>query len=118
AKHGDATIEERMLTLAGEAVELPISTEHNMLVAFTEAAKKTGTDKYFTPVQGCEITTRAGHFNAFPIEPDARVPDFRIEKWPNLMENIRGTPGVKFVVLNHPRDVHTGFCPFDSTNFN
>jgi len=38
--------------------------------------------------------------------------------WPGLMENIRATPGVQFVVLNHPRDVHAGFCPFAETNFN
>jgi hypothetical protein len=64
------------------------------------------------------VTTKRGHFNAFPIVPDSRVPDFRLEHWPALMENIRATPGVQFVVLNHPRDVHTGFCPFAETNFN
>ncbi|HKQ40101.1 MAG TPA: CehA/McbA family metallohydrolase [Verrucomicrobiae bacterium] len=118
AKHGDATIEERMLTIAGEGLELPISTEHNMLVNFSEVTKKTGTEKYFTPVLGCEVTTKCGHFNAFPIKPGSRVPEFRIEDWPRLMENIRATPGVELVVLNHPRDTHVGFCPFAETNFN
>jgi len=118
AKHGDATIHERMLTIAGEALELPISTEHNLLADFTAAAKAAGVQQYFTPVLGCEVTTKRGHFNAFPILPDSRVPDFRLEHWPALMENIRATPGVQFVVLNHPRDVHVGFCPFAETNFN
>jgi hypothetical protein len=118
AKHGDATIEERMLTIAGEGLELPISTEHNMLVDFSEAVKKTGTEKYFTPVIGCEVTTDTGHFNAFPIKSGSRVPDFRIKHWPMLMENIRATPGVQVVVLNHPRDVHRGFIPFAETNYN
>ena len=31
--HGDATIEERMLTLAGEGIELPIATDHNQKTA-------------------------------------------------------------------------------------
>jgi hypothetical protein len=118
AKHGDATIHERMLTIAGEGLELPISTEHNMLADFNGPAKAAGVREYFTPVLGCEVTTRRGHFNVFPILPESRVPDFRIEHWPALMENIRGTPGVQFVVLNHPRDVHSGFCPFAETNFN
>ena len=118
AKHGDATIHERMLTIAGEGLELPVSTEHNMLADFREPAKAAGVQKYFTPVLGCEVTTKRGHFNVFPILPDSRVPDFRLEHWPALMENIRGTPGVQFVVLNHPRDVHSGFCPFAETNFN
>jgi hypothetical protein len=118
AKHGDATIHERMLTIAGEALELPISTEHNMLADFSAAAKAAGVQQYFTPILGCEVTTKRGHFNVFPIQPESRVPDFRIEHWPALMENIRATPGVQFVVLNHPRDTHAGFCPFAETNFN
>jgi len=118
AKHGDATIHERMLTIAGEALELPISTEHNMLADFAAPAKAAGVHHRFTPVLGCEVTTKRGHFNVFPILPDSRVPDFRLEHWPALMENIRATPGARFVVLNHPRDVHAGFCPFAETNFN
>src|SRR5688572_18288431 len=42
AKHGDATIHERMLTIAGEGLELPISTEHNMLADFSGPAKAAG----------------------------------------------------------------------------
>jgi hypothetical protein len=118
AKHGDATLNERMLTIAGEGLELPISTEHNFLADFREPAKQARVDQYFTPVLGCEVTTKRGHFNVFPIAPDSRVPDFRIEHWPALMENIRTTPGVQVITLNHPRDVHTGFCPFAETNFN
>jgi hypothetical protein len=34
------------------------------------------------------------------------------------MQNIHSTPGVQMIVLNHPRDVHVGFCPFAATNLN
>jgi hypothetical protein len=118
ARHGDATIDERALTLAGEGIELAISTEHNLLADLSEPARRMNVDRYFTPVLGAEVTTKSGHFNVFPIQPGSRVPDFRIDHWPKLMENIRGTPGVQVIVLNHPRDVHTGFCPFAETNFN
>ena len=118
AKHGDATLDERMLTLAGEGIELPISTEHNMLVDFTEPARRLGVAKYFTPVIGCEVTTRAGHFNVFPINAGSQVPDHRLTDWPALMQSIRATPGVQVAVLNHPQDVHTGFVPFAATNLN
>jgi hypothetical protein len=118
AKHGDAKIHERMLTIAGEALELPISTEHNMLADFAPVAKSADVQQHFTPILGCEVTTKRGHFNVFPIQPESRVPDFRLEHWPALMENIRATPGVQFVVLNHPRDLHANFSPFAETNFN
>jgi hypothetical protein len=118
ARHGDATIEERMLTLAGEGIELPISTEHNALIDFSEPARRMNVQSFFTPVIGCEITTERGHFNAFPMERGAFAPNHRIREWPALMDAIRATPGVQVVVLNHPRDAHAGFVPFAPANFN
>jgi hypothetical protein len=118
ARHGDATLEERMLTLAGEGIELPISTEHNVLVDFSEPARRMKVEKFFTPVVGCEVTTAFGHFNAFPIDPGSKPPDYHLRDWPSLMKSIRATPGVKVVVLNHPRDSHANFQPFAATNFN
>jgi hypothetical protein len=116
--HGDATIEERMLTLAGEGIELPVATDHNTLTDYTEAARKMGVQDYFTPVIGDEVTTDTGHFNVFPIRPGSRVPNHRIKDWPRLMEEIRATPGVRVVVLNHPRNIHSNFQPFAAQYYN
>jgi len=118
ARHGDATIEERMLTLAGEGIQLPISTEHNLLVGFSEPARRMNVAQFFTPVIGCEVTTDFGHFNSFPIETGSTPPDHRLRNWPELMESIRAVPGTQIVVLNHPRDTHANFQPFAATNFN
>lgn len=107
-----------MLTLAGEGIELPVSTEHNSLIDFTEPARRLGLEKAFTPILGCEVTTKAGHFNAFPIRPGSRVADVELQSWPELMESIRSMAGVQVIVLNHPRDVHDRFVPFAETNFN
>jgi hypothetical protein len=118
SRHGDATIEERVITLAGEGIELPIAADHNYLTDYSQAAEQMGVQSYFTPVIGNEVTTRKGHFNVFPVEPGSRVPDFRIEHWPALMESIRNTPGVQVVILNHPRDLHSNFRPFGEENLN
>ncbi|MEW6159710.1 MAG: CehA/McbA family metallohydrolase, partial [Verrucomicrobiota bacterium] len=118
SRHGDATIDERVITLAGEGIELPIATDHEYLAELAEPARRNGVDTFFTSVIGCETTTAKGHFNSFPIQAGSRVPDFRITDWPKLMENIRGTPGVRVVILNHPRNVHHNFQPFAATNFN
>jgi hypothetical protein len=116
--HGDASLEERMLTLAGEGIELPIATDHNIQVNYSEPAQKLGMNRWFTPVAGNEVTTPAGHFNIFPVAPGARVPDFHLTNWPTLMQELRGTPDVRVVILNHPRNVHNGFQPFAGTNYN
>ncbi len=116
--HGDATVEERMLTLAGEGIELPIATDHDTLTDYSAVARKMGVEEYFTPVIGDEVTTDAGHFNIFPVRSGSRLPDRHLTDWPKLMEELRATPGVRVVVLNHPRNVHNNFQPFAAKNFN
>jgi hypothetical protein len=118
SRHGDATMEERMFTLAGEGIELPVATDHNLNIDYSETARLMGVAQYFTPVTGNEVTTPAGHFNIFPVPPEARVPDFKLTDWPRLMSAMRATPDVRVVVLNHPRNVHSNFQPFAATNFN
>ena len=116
--HGDAKIEERMLTIAGEGIELAISTDHNHHTDYAPQAASMGVAKSFTPVIGNEVTTKHGHFNAFPIEPGARVVNPAQEDWAKLLPDIRATPGVKVITLNHPRDLHSGFIPFGGIQFN
>ncbi len=118
SRHGDATEHERVITLAGEGIELPIATEHNLHVDYGDMTRRTGMGDYFTPIAGNEVTTPAGHFNIFPVDPAARVPDFLTTDWRRLLTGLRATPQARVVVLNHPRNVHNNFQPFAATNFN
>jgi hypothetical protein len=117
--HGDATIDERAVTLAGEGIELPIATDHDHLTTdLAAAAGRMGVRSCFTPVVGDEVTTRVGHFNAFPFPEDASPPDPKLTDWGALLDAIRAAPGERVVVLNHARDLHLGFRPFDPAHFN
>jgi hypothetical protein len=107
-----------VITLAGEGIELPVATDHNILTDYSEAADETGVESFFTPVVGDEVTTAQAHFNAFPIDPESSPPDHRIENWAELLTGIRSTPGVEVVMFNHPHNIHHGFRPFDSEHFN
>ncbi|HEX3316358.1 MAG TPA: CehA/McbA family metallohydrolase, partial [Gemmataceae bacterium] len=109
--HGDATIDERMLTLAGEGIELPIATDHNRQIDYQSAAVKMGVRKWFTPVVGNEVTTPVGHFNLFPLSVAAPPPTFDHKDWKSAFTAIEAS-GAKAIILNHPRDVHSGFRPF------
>ena len=114
ARHGDAALEERMLTIAGEGLELPVSTEHNMRVDFGPPAVEARVDALFTPLVGSEVTTPAlGHFNVFGLAPDTRPIDARATDWPALRASIASAAVDPVVVLNHGRDVHGGFRPLD-----
>jgi hypothetical protein len=113
ARHGDADIAERMLTLAGEGIELPVSTEHNMRVGFDAPASRAEVSPYFTSVAGSEVTTPSlGHFNVFPIGETAKI-DERAPSWTLLRDAISRAAPDAVVVLNHGLDVHGGFRPLD-----
>ena len=116
--HGDATVEERMITLAAEGIELPIATDHNVHIDHNPFARKMDVRRYFTPVMGNEVTTRIGHFNIFPVSQGARLPDHGLTDWRSILDDIYRTPGVKVAILNHARDLHSGVRPFGPELFN
>ncbi|MEE2643145.1 MAG: CehA/McbA family metallohydrolase [Planctomycetota bacterium] len=116
--HGDCTIEERMVTLAGENLELPVATDHNKQIDYRPVSRAMKTSAWFTPLIGNEVTTRFGHFNAFPFLADSGLPDHRQNDWDKLLADIYGRPGVRIAMLNHARDVHAGYRPFAAANFN
>jgi hypothetical protein len=110
--HGDCTAEERVLTLAGEGLELPIITDHNRQIDLDAVAVKRGVRDYFTPVVGNEVTTSVGHFNIFPVRAGGPLPDPQRKDWAGVFQSIADRTGAKAVILNHPRDQHAGFRPF------
>jgi hypothetical protein len=110
--HGDATTKDRAITIAGEGVELPIITDHNIHVDITAAAQATGTGSYFTPVVGDELTTKLGHFNVFKMSTATPVIDHNVKDWNDVAQNIQDTDKTKAIILNHARDVHHNFRPF------
>ncbi|HYE18338.1 MAG TPA: CehA/McbA family metallohydrolase [Tepidisphaeraceae bacterium] len=114
SKHGDATALERAITLAGEGIELPIATDHNLNISLEDVAKAAGVRQHFTPVVGSEVTTpKLGHFNVFPLDPAGPPIDYRLPTWDRLFAAVRQSTPTGVVILNHARDVHGGFRPFD-----
>lgn len=116
--HGDATIEERLITLAGEGVELPVATDHNRQIDYRPLQKSLELDQWFTPVVGNEVTTARGHFNIFPVPASTDVPDHRLTDWTELLSNIHQKTVAPIAILNHARDLHSGFRPFAREHFN
>lgn len=107
--HGDASVEERLITLAAEGVELAIATDHNHNTDYRPAQERMKLHEHFRSVTGNEVTTEVGHFNAFPLDPKGAVPDHHLLDWVRLVEDMRAK-GAKVVILNHPRwpEIHTG----------
>lgn len=116
-RHGDCTLVERLISIAGEGVELPISTAHDKHIEYAAEADRIGASQWFTPILGCEVTTHLGHFNTFPIQPSAAPAQHKLRTWEQIFKNIFDTPGVRVCILNHGRDIHRGFTPLHPDQF-
>ncbi|HSG72963.1 MAG TPA: hypothetical protein VLA12_21295, partial [Planctomycetaceae bacterium] len=79
--HGDASIEERLITICGEGIELPIATDHNKQIKYVPLQTSMGLTNWFTPVVGNEVTTKWGHFNIFPVSAGGPVPNHNRDNW-------------------------------------
>jgi hypothetical protein len=115
--HGDANLDERVLTLAGEGVELAIATDHNHNTDFRPYQQRNGLNPYYTSVTGNEVSTVLGHINGFPLDPRDDRPDPKLSDWVQLVDDIRAK-GARVVILNHPRSPALATSPFSRAGLN
>lgn len=109
--HGDATMKERLITIAGEGLDYAVTTEHNQSIDGRELSDRIGASKWFTLIRGDELTTKVGHFNIFPLT-DSSVPNANGISWNDIAAMKKLSKRV--VILNHARDEHNGFRPADT----
>ncbi|BBE16336.1 PHP domain protein [Aquipluma nitroreducens] len=114
AGDGDATLMERAITIAGEGIELPVLTDHNVKSNLDSIANLLGMKKYYTPIVGFEYTTPLGHFNVFPVTIHTPVPDNHVKSWNDVADNLQKSDKPEITILNHALDNHNNFRPFDS----
>lgn len=112
--HGDCTLTERMISLAGENIELAIATDHNKHIDYRAEMNRLGIDQ-FTAVTGNEYTTRTGHFNLFPLDPKAKPQTYIGPDWQKVMECVKAS-GATISILNHGEDIHANWRPFAPEN--
>jgi len=117
-RHGDCDLSERLLSVVGEGIELPISTGHDKHIDYRKEADRLGISRWLTPVIGCEVTTKEGHFNTFPItNAEVKPAQHKGLSWAEVFKNIYATPGVKVCILNHGRDLHGKLIPLGPKTF-
>lgn len=105
--HGDANMNERIISIVGEGVEFAVATDHNHHTDYHPTMEHVGASDLLTSVTGNEVSTSVGHFNAFPLDPHDEPVNHRLTDANALFKLIREQSNefgiVPIVQLNHPR---------------
>lgn len=105
--HGDANLDERVISLVGEGVELAVATDHNHNTDYAPHVRALGASARMSTVVGNEISTPIGHLNAFPLDAARPVLNHRLRDARELFRLIRAEPNefglTPVIQLNHPR---------------
>jgi len=105
--HGDANLEERIISLVGEGVEFAVATDHNHNTDYGPTVDSLGASDHLQYVTGNEVSTPIGHFNVFPLEPGRPLPDRNARNAVTLFRSIQKQTNrydvVPVIQLNHPR---------------
>ncbi len=108
--HGDATVEERLISCVAEGLEWAVATDHNAVLDYTPFMEKLGLENYMATSVGNEVSTPIGHFNTYPLASGSERVNSKISIGKELFETIRGAglPNT-LIQINHPRWVASDF---------
>lgn len=91
--HGDANLEERVVSMVGEGLEFGVATDHNHHTDYTPVVERLGLGALLGHTVGNEVSTPLGHFNAFPLDPARQPVDASLDDGDTLFGLLRaGAP--------------------------
>lgn len=107
----------RVITMAGEGLEVAVATDHNYVTNYRPFIEKENLEGWLASVVGLELTTfEAGHFNAFPVNRTLDSMSRGSIKWQDvppqtIFNTLREMAPEKgnIIQVNHPRTPILGY---------
>lgn len=103
---------DRVITFAGEGVDIIISTDHDWLTDYEPAIRILDAQDFISSLVGQEITTFSyGHFNSYPVKQDNRAPSAGALDWsekydrPEKYGIEHNKEDYRFLRSLHPREI-------------
>jgi hypothetical protein len=103
-------IDDRLRAVAAEGVELPVSSDHDVIVDYAPVISELGLDAWLGALTGTEASSLAwGHLNAWPLIPDEARAGRGSPRWlgeapGDVFAALRALGGGGAIVqANHPR---------------
>jgi hypothetical protein len=103
-------LDDRVWAVAAEGVEVPISTDHDMITDYAPVIRELGLDDWLGTMIGAEVSSLIwGHLNGFPFipKPDRTgngAPSWLAKSPAQVFQAMSDTGNDAIVQINHPRD--------------
>lgn len=103
-------IDDRLRAVAGEGVEVPVSTDHDMITDYGPVITELGLDPWLGHMIGAEVSSLIwGHLNGFPFIPNPDrtgngSPSWLARSPAQVFQAMHDTGNNAIVQINHPRD--------------
>ncbi len=103
-------VDDRIRAVAGEGVEVPVSTDHDMITDYGPVIRELGLDDWLGTLIGAEVSSLIwGHLNGFPFVPDPDRTGNGSPSWlartpAQVFQAMHDTGNNAIVQINHPRD--------------
>ncbi len=108
--HGDATVEERLISCAAEGLDWAVSTDHNYVLDYAPYLDTLGLKEEMATSIGNEVSTSIGHFNTYPLEAGTEKANSKMVDGAALFQHIREIAPENVVIqVNHPRWIDTDY---------
>ena len=108
--HGDANVEERLISCVAEGLEWAVATDHNEVLDYTPYMEKLGLIGQMATTVGNEVSTPIGHFNTYPLATKTAPINSKIKVGKDLFETIKNNASEDVLIqVNHPRWVATDY---------
>ena len=105
--HGETSLYERLVTAAGEGLDIHLATEHDRVIDYRPLVAELELGAHLMSIPSTEMSTiQWGHHNAWPIEPKPDEVNYGSPQWWNgmTMSDIYAeaeTQGAKVIQVNH-----------------
>lgn len=103
-------LDDRIRAVAGEGVEVPVSTDHDMITDYAPLIASLGLSDWLGTLVGAEVSSLIwGHLNGFPFipRPDRTgngAPSWLARSPVEVFDAMHDTGDNAIVQINHPRD--------------
>jgi hypothetical protein len=106
----NASLTDRVLTLAAEGIELAVPTDHNHVTDYADTLHAEHLEGKLASTPGIEITTlHWGHFNAFPYPKGVEIPPYHETSPLEIFAVVRARAPQAVLQVNHPRMPGVGY---------